>query len=99
MLPDIKAIYVDCAAVVSGFLKPGSKTQIAPKDRRVWRSIQELLEGREFEVVKVPAHQKEPSKCDPTWMHRRGNHAADAMVKGVFELHPEVLVPTPKKVR
>eukprot|EP00971_Amphidinium_carterae_P254839 5058856-Amphidinium_carterae.1 len=82
MIPELSEVRVDCEAVVKGLHNPDSKRLRASKERRVWLAIRTLLAGRQLNVVKVPAHQKQPDKNSPSWLDWKGNHEADLMWLG-----------------
>eukprot|EP00971_Amphidinium_carterae_P014387 284262-Amphidinium_carterae.1 len=91
MLPGLTEVRVDCEAVVKELRNPDSKRLRASKERRVWLEIQSMLGERHLQVVKVPAHQKQPDRHSPSWIDWKGNNEADIMVESVFPQHPEVL--------
>eukprot|EP00971_Amphidinium_carterae_P349529 6491060-Amphidinium_carterae.5 len=78
-------IYSDCLGVIRvwergrAYLDAGA-VRYASLWRRIWRAA----EGRNIELRKVAAHQKEPPRSHPTWTQWAGNDEVDRLFKAVL---------------
>eukprot|EP00971_Amphidinium_carterae_P143459 2842422-Amphidinium_carterae.1 len=85
-------IYSDCLGVVNIWNR-GPAYLLTGKVRyqSLWRRIWDAAEGRVISVLKVAAHQQEPPKDDPRWIHWAGNDFVDRLSKAVLrgdEINP-----------